>query len=359
MTTERSNADAAARSAGGRPAQPEPFLRGCAWPAGAGVAYPRADPRDMSRLPVDTWGTAQLPVGVRLELVAGPGAAAVEIAYRTHTDDFGYRGPGAGTTFAAYAGEALLGEEKAELGAGTVRLPVAPAGVPTVVYLPEGMKPVVESVEGVGGAIEPAPVRSRWLCYGDSIAEGWIASGPAGSWPAIVGRCHDLDVVNLGYAGAARGEIVSAEQLGALREPAPAVISITHGTNCWTRIPHSAAQMEANTAAFLAVVRAGHPVVPIVVCSPVLRPDAESTPNKLGATLGDLRAAMERATRAAHDGGDALLTLVSGNGVLDAGHLADGIHPGDDGHRRMADVFGAAIARAARAAPARRRRAAR
>ena len=36
----------------------------------------------------------------------------------------------------------------------------------------------------------------------------------------------------------------------------------------------------------------------MVVASPVLRPDAEATPNRLGATLVDLRAAMEEAVRA-------------------------------------------------------------
>ena len=53
-----------------------------------------------------------------------------------------------------------------------------------VVYLPEGMRPVVLAVRAFGGTLEPAPVRPRWLAYGDSIAEGWIASGPVGAWPA-------------------------------------------------------------------------------------------------------------------------------------------------------------------------------
>ena len=44
---------------------------------------------------------------------------------------------------------------------------------------------------------------------------------------------------------------------------------------------------------FLTVVREGHPATPIVVASPVVRPDAEEVPNRLGATLADLRAAIE------------------------------------------------------------------
>ena len=65
--------------------------------------------------------------------------------------------------------------------------------------------------------------------------------------------------------------------------------------------------MRANTAAFLRIVRAGHPAVPIVVASPLIRPDAEAAPNALGATLDDLRHAMEEAVQSLSD---ELVTLV-------------------------------------------------
>jgi lysophospholipase L1-like esterase len=193
----------------------------------------------------------------------------------------------------------------------------------------------------MGGDVSPAPAGPRWVAYGDSILEGWVASGPARSWPAVAARSLGLDVVNLGYAGAARGEIASAEQVAAL--PAD-VISITHGTNCWTRTPHSVGMMRETTAAFLEVVRGGHPTTPVVVASPVLRPDAETTPNRLGATLVDLRAAMEEVVQARIDAGDAALTLVRGGDLLTVDHLPDGIHPGDEGHELLAEAFGGAVA---------------
>jgi lysophospholipase L1-like esterase len=323
-----------------RPEQPEPFLRGCRFAAGGGVAYPRADARDFTRLPIDTWGTAQIPATVRLEFVGD--AETVEIGYRTETEDFGYRGEGAGTTFALWRDGVLVAEERAALGEGTVRLAAGPptAEERAIVYLPEGMRPTVLSVTGVSGTIEPAPPQRRWVAYGDSIAEGWVASGPSGAWPAIAGRVHHLDVCNMGYAGSARGEIVSAEHVAALEAD---VISITHGTNCWTRIPFSADMMRANTAAFLDVVRQGHPETPVVVASPVVRPDAESTPNRLGATLADLRAVMEDVAQNRIDAGDKRLTLVPGGDVIGAALLADGIHPGDEGHRVLAEVIGGAV----------------
>ena len=59
------------------------------------------------------------------------------------------------------------------------------------------------------------------------------------SSPAARGRCwrrrHGLDVTNILLA-ARPGEIPSAEEIAAL--PAD-VITLAHGTNCWTRIPFS------------------------------------------------------------------------------------------------------------------------
>ncbi|MCU1448073.1 MAG: lipolytic protein family [Acidimicrobiales bacterium] len=319
---------------------PQPFIRGCAFNGTKHVPYPRADPTDR-RIPRDTWQTAQLPVGVRLELVGD--AEAVDIAYVTATDDLGYRGEGAGRTFSLWRGGTLVDEEKADLGDGRVRLALGgrPGDERAVVYLPEGMKPTLKSLSGVGGRVEPAPAdQPRWIAYGDSVAEGWVASGPALAWPAIAGRTFGLDTVNMGYAGAARGEVASAEQVAALDAD---VISITHGTNCWTLTPHSVDMMRAAVAAFLDVVREGHPETPIVVASPVLRPDAETTPNRFGATLVDLRRAMEQAA------GERDVVLVPGGDLLGPERLSDGIHPDDEGHRILAEVIGTQVAKSVQA----------
>ena len=324
----------------GRPEAVEPFVRGCAWPAGAGATYPRADPVDFARLPIDTWGTAQLPVTVRLELVGD--AEAVELDYRTETGDLGYRGEGAGRNFTVWRCGRAVDEQPAVLGDGTVRLGLggAPPHERAVVYLPEGMRPTVFAIRASGGSVAPAPALPRWVAYGDSIAEGWVASGPARAWPAIAARDYDLDVVNLGYAGSARGEIVSAEHVASIEAD---VISITHGTNCWTRIPFGVSLFRESTRAFLEIVRQGHPQTPIVVASPVLRPDAEATPNRFGATLIELRAVMEELADERIAGGDERVWIVPGGSLLEAHHLPDGVHPGDEGHEILAAAFGGAV----------------
>jgi lysophospholipase L1-like esterase len=319
-----------------RPEQPEPFLRGCAFEAVPGVPYPRANlASDRERLPGDTVAAASIPVGVRFELVGD--AEQLEVEYETATDELGYRGEGAGRFFSLWRGGQSLAVAPAELGAGVVKLALRPGSDPqrpAILYLPEGMKPRVDALRGLGGDIEAAPVQPRWLCYGDSIAEGWVATEPALCWPARVGRALGLDVVNLGYAGAARGEIVSAEQIAEL--PA-ALLSITHGTNCWTRTPSSAAGFAEALESFVTVLRQGHPVAPLLAVSPLVRPDAEAQPNRLGATLADLRRAFEAVIARRIEAGDARIASLSGEKLISPEHLEDGIHPADRGHQRIAE----------------------
>jgi lysophospholipase L1-like esterase len=193
-------------------------------------------------------------------------------------------------------------------------------------------------VAAIDGDIAPAPLQPRWLAYGDSITEGWITSTPAAAWPAVAGRSLGLDAINMGYAGAARGEIVSAEHLAELDAD---VITVAHGTNCWTRTPHTAAQVAEGMRAFLDVVRQGHRDTPIVVVSPIVRPDAETTPNRLGATLVDLRTAIEDVAAERDD-----VALVPGLPLVAPEQLPDGIHPADEGHAAIAAAVAPVIEKA-------------
>jgi lysophospholipase L1-like esterase len=272
---------------------PAPFIRGAAFPATKSVPYPRAKPDN--RLPRDTWTMACIPAGVRVEWV------------------------GSGTVGLDGDGD-LAWVEAADRSVGY--LPATP-----------GLR-----VVSADGDVEPAPAQPRWIAYGDSITEGWVTSTPAQAWPAVAGREHGLDAINMGYAGAARGEIVSAEHVAEL--PAD-VITIAHGTNCWTAIPHSAGMVAEGLRAFLDVVRQGHPETPIVVVSPIVRPDAETTPNRLGATLQDLRRAIEDVASERND-----VDLVPGRDLVTAEQLPDGIHPGDEGHAAIAAAVGPVVAKA-------------
>ena len=140
-----------------RPGQPEPFIRGAAYAAAGDVPYPRANPTDTARLPADVWHSATIPVGVRLEVVGD--AQAIDVAYRTTTGNLGYRGDGAGITFSVWRGGRKVCEEEAVLGDGLIRLSLGSGSPdkPAIIYLPEGMHPVIQSLTAVKGEIAPAP----------------------------------------------------------------------------------------------------------------------------------------------------------------------------------------------------------
>jgi lysophospholipase L1-like esterase len=315
------------------------FLRGCAFSPHADAPYPRAN-LDDRRLPADLAAAARVPATISLA-VRGP-AKAIELSYATATTAGGMRGTAYGTTFATYpaGADGPSAEVPARAGQGTVRLPLGPG--PTIVYLPEGMAPTLTGIAGVGAAIEPAPPQRRWLAYGDSITEGWGASTPGRTWLATAARRLGLEAVNFGYAGCGRGELVVAEAMAAT--PAE-VITLAFGTNCWGRIAFSEDLLEATVRAFVASVRAGHPRTPIVLVSPIIRPDAEATPNRLGTTLARLRAAYERAALGLGTA-DAGITLVRGRELVSPGQLADGVHPDDAGHAELAAAVGAAVSAA-------------
>ncbi|MFG2647459.1 GDSL-type esterase/lipase family protein [Streptomyces sp. NPDC048436] len=319
------------------------FVRGAAWWTEDGRVV-RADPADRERLPGDTWERAGFPAGVRLEFTAR-GVSAVEVAYTASpasgVDASGADASGADAFLAAPPVFTLLAgkdafDTPAAPGEHLTRIQLPYLNGDITVHLPETLRPVLHGVRAVDGTLTPAARRPRWLVYGDSIAEGWSASRPHLAWPALAGRALGVETVNLGYAGAARGESASAEQLAALDAD---LITVAFGTNCWSRTPHSARLLYETTLAFLSLVRRGHPKAPLLLVSPVLRPDAEAAPNALGATLGALRAAVERAAR------DAGADLLPGGGLLHAGQLVDGVHPGDAGHGVIADAVASALRR--------------
>lgn len=304
-------------------------MRGCLFAPTAAVSYPRLAPADADHLPGDMWAAAAIPAMVRLELVGD--APEIVLRYRTSTADLGYRGDGAGCSFVVLRGGHRVAEVPAELGEAEVRLPLGGDPSQTVtVHLPEGMRPVVLELRPTSGRVQPAPRQPRCLVVGDAVAQGWVASSPPSSWPAILGRKLGLDIVNLACAGTARLETVVATRLAGI--PAELLV-IAVGTGAWSRPPRTAAAMAEEVRSFLEIVRAGHPATPIVVLSPTLRPSAEDTPNLLGATLSALRRAVEDAVVAL---GDERTVLVPGAALLGPDDLADGVYPGDEGHRRIA-----------------------
>ncbi|MEU7811696.1 GDSL-type esterase/lipase family protein [Pseudonocardia sp. NPDC049154] len=311
------------------PTSPLPFLRG--GPAD-GATGSRLTEALRSKLPHDTWDTAQVPAGLRLELVSH--AEAVVLGLRT-----GERHVLAAPTMAdavtVWRGAERLAAVPVAKGDTAVVVPLRADGERHTLHLPEALRAYPVSLVPVGGTIAAAPAQPRWLAYGDSITQGWSATDPGLTYPAVTARRLGLDVWNLGFAGAARGEIGAALQIAGLEAD---LITLAFGTNNWSALPTGPAHLAGLLSDFVAVVRSGHPETPVAVLSPILRPEAEDTANVVGATLAELRAAFEAEARRLA-AADPLLRLVEGLPLVAEGRLADGIHPDDDGHRAMADAL--------------------
>lgn len=249
---------------------PEPFLRGVAWlDKGRPV---RADPADTMRLPWDTGERATLPIGVRLEFTTAT-ARAVEIRYRATVPGPTDALRDLAHLFSLWDRHGVVTEVVTEPAAeSVVRIELGGGHGPFTIHPPEAQSPLILGLRGIGGTLAPPPPAPRWVVHGDSITEGWWSTRPAHGWPAVTGRALGWDTVNLGYAGAARGELATAEQLAGL--PAD-VLTLAFGTNCWSRVPFSVPMLYETTRAFLELVRQGHPRTPLLLVSPSCGP----TPN--------------------------------------------------------------------------------
>lgn len=318
----------------GRPARaqdPGPFLRGvlpaASWP---GSRLPEAA---TAKLTIDTVRAARVPAGVHLAFTGSAREIEIDAVIGARTS---VPAPTLPEAFVARAGGADPVVVPVSAGQGPVRVPLPDRDPGQVVrlYYPEAFEVAVSGLTPAGGTIAPAPRGPLWVVYGDSISQGWSVSEPGLAWPSLVAEELGLDLVNLGFAGSARGEHLVADAIAASGADA---VAVAWGTNAWSSLPTDAEQIAGTMRIFLTVLRQGLPEVPVVVVSPIARPDAEDAANRFGATQGELRIALEEAVlRFAARTGDDRLTLVSGRDLVPAGQLVDGIHPGDHGHRSLA-----------------------
>ena len=246
--------------------------------------------------PATRWGTARLPVGVRLEFVGD--AEALELDYQTQTDDLGYRGEGAGTDLHARDAATRRSTVPAHLGSGRrgSRSPArrrrprpAARGVPPRGHAADACSPSRAKAASSRPRRAASLARVRRLdrrrldrerAVGRVAGRRGATTRPRRREPRLRGLGAGRDAVGRADRRARRRRHLDLAR-HELLDPHPVLDRAVRGADpCVHR-----------------VVREGHPDTPIVVTSPILRPDAETTANALGATLADLRVAMEDVTR--------------------------------------------------------------
>ncbi|TDU91217.1 lysophospholipase L1-like esterase [Kribbella voronezhensis] len=299
----------------------------------------RLDPREQPFELTDWTGNAERP-GHRLWARAAT-PAGVRARWQTSATSVTLEIRGAGGLDAIVAPvDFLIGgvlHQRCEVQAGEqrIRVELPPGPVELEIWLPQAGAVAVREVAFDGDAVPQPPAGPRWITYGSSISQCTGAYGPSETWPALVARQHQWDLVMLGFAGECHLDPIAARTI---RDTPARLISLCLGINIYGGETYSGRTLPGQVEAFLSTVREGHPHTPIVVITPLPAPNLEGKPNGLGLTLDDIRACVELGARTRQDPD---LQLIDGRTVLSTEEAqalyADDVHPGPEGYRLIAE----------------------
>ena len=251
----------------------------------------------------------------------------------------------------ALDGEALELELEESGAQATLPLPGMGPRRRVRVWLPCLAPCSVREVAGDGTCLEPVPARPELLVLGDSIAQGFVASDPARTWPALVAGHLGLDLVNQGI-GAQVFQPGSLADAPSALDPAAIVVELADN---YRFEPCSSAAVARDARAYLGEVSASWPDVPTwVLTTP---PHTEALyPTDRHSCAAEVDGIIEAEVRRHPQ-----MRLVRASALLDERLLprllADGSdHPGDAGQLMLAERL--SFVMDSTRAPARERRAA-
>lgn len=180
---------------------------------------------------------------------------------------------------------------------------------------------------------EGAPYRNELpvVYYGSSITQGACASRPGLSYEARISERFNLNYVNLGYSGHAKGEQVIMEYIA--RIPMDLfVYDYDHNS--------SVTELSENHKRGFEIVRRANPSLPVIF---VTRPDSRRNPESSKKRYDIIRATYEGALKQ----GDENVYFVDGSQFYAGEHpedcSVDGLHPNDEGFAGMAKYIGEAV----------------
>ena len=165
------------------------------------------------------------------------------------------------------------------------------------------------------------------VCYGSSITQGGCASRAGMSYESIISRRLNIDYVNLGFSGNAKGEQTMADYIAGLPM---SLFVYDYDYNAPT-----VELLQATHEKMFLTVREAHPDIPIVMMS---RPKIYLTDEEV-----KRREIVHATWQNAVNRGDQNVYLLLGADLLaDCGNegAVDGVHPTDFGFASMARVLG-------------------
>lgn len=206
--------------------------------------------------------------------------------------------------------------------------------------------------------------RPRWVHYGSSISHCMEAQMPAETWPAVASRRLQFSLVNLGFGGQCHLDPFVARTI---RDLDAEIISLKVGINIVNMDSLRERVFSPMFHGFLDTIREVHKSTPILLCSPIYCPGAETkpgptVPNSHGKfetvegfeplrqgclTLQRIRTLIEKIVEVRKKEGDLNLHYINGLelfGSADSDDLPDDLHPNPAGYIRIGERFATRVA---------------
>lgn len=173
------------------------------------------------------------------------------------------------------------------------------------------------------------------IYYGSSIVHGFASGRPGMTYTAQISQKYNLNYINFGFAGNAKGEPAMAEYIAKMPMCA-FVCDYDHNAP-------DAEHLQATHLPFYKIIRAAYPDIPYIMCT---SPNYHTNPEEFQKREDVIRATYEYAKA----NGDDKVWFLQGkkffNGENYHSCTLDGLHPNDVGNSRMAKHIGAAVAEA-------------
>lgn len=214
--------------------------------------------------------------------------------------------------------ESVIRFDKLQMREITVNMPLYSGVDEVYIGLQEGAK-----------ILPPKPYKPRKpiVYYGSSITQGGCASRPGSGYESVIARRLNIDYVNLGFSGNAKGEQTIADYIAGLNM---SVFVYDYDYNAPT-VEH----LQNTHERMFQTIRAAHPDIPIVMMT---RPKVYLTDEEV-----KRREIVRTTYQNAIDRGDENVYFISGAELMaDAGNdgTVDCVHPTDYGFASMARVLG-------------------
>ncbi len=169
--------------------------------------------------------------------------------------------------------------------------------------------------------------------YGSSITHGAAAGRPGNTYENFVSQKYNLDYINLGFAGQAKGEKEMAEYITSLKMCA-FVCDYDHNAP-------DAQHLENTHYPFYEIIRKSHPDIPYIM---VTKPDFYPNNDYNAKRRAVIKASYDKAVAK----GDKNVYFIDGETLFEGDFsescTSDGCHPNDSGFSRMAEKIGKLIA---------------